>query len=147
MKSFLDNVHHRETKSVPVSKPKRFITSKNKDLITGSIVFLTKKKLKLVLLEGQSIVVNSPQKKDIYSPNEIFSILKTQIESKYLNRVLMLISNNLGTGLVPVSYEGIRKAWYSFRKTNKSNEFWRNLGRKPLATSEEIEDFKNGIFR
>ena len=75
-------------------------------------------KVKLTFFTGESIVINAPISVEIYSPEEILSLLSEQIEPNYHNRVMKLISSDLGVGLKPISYEGMRKAWYRYRKNN-----------------------------
>ena len=98
-------------------KPKRLLFSKAKENDISSFTVMKDNKIKLTFHTGESIVVEAPIKANMYSPEEIFSLFNEEIYPNFHNKVMKLVSVELGVGLIPISYEGIRKAWYRYRTT------------------------------
>eukprot|EP00957_Ditylum_brightwellii_P152143 11583936-Ditylum_brightwellii.AAC.1 len=65
---------------------------------------------------------------------------------------MKVLSTDKGCGMVPVTYEGTRKAQYRQLKNKqvsieiRNSEMWRNVSRKLLASKEDIDKFKSDMF-
>ena len=98
-------------------KPKRITNKTNvAEENVGKAIFLKDNKIRFVFIKGDSMVVDGPLTNSVYSPAEIFCVLKEQVHSKKENQIMKIISVDYGCGLVPVTWEGVRKAYWRYRK-------------------------------
>eukprot|EP00957_Ditylum_brightwellii_P083612 6355681-Ditylum_brightwellii.AAC.1 len=116
---FLNAVNDASPFSPSSPKPKRITRGKKEENSVGNIVMLRDNILKMMFVSGEIITFDGPLLSTIYSPEEICCLLKEQIDEKMQNKVMKLVSNDIGVCLVPITSEVMRKAFYCFKTNNK----------------------------